>query len=170
MDEVPVLRRVHLPQAAETDARRQRSATSWLPVRQRLEQLLDDGSWEELSGEIEPLDVLGFADSKPYAERFADAQRKTGHREGAIYGTGTIGGRPVVLAAMNFAFIGGSMGSGVGEAVTRAAELALGSARRSSSSRPRGARMQEGRISLMQMAKTSQAIGRTRRGSSKSSC
>ena len=111
-----------------------------LPVRQRVEQLLDDGSWEELSGEIEPLDVLGFADSKPYAERFADAQRKTGFREGALYGTGAIGGRPVVLAAMNFAFIGGSMGSGVGEAVTRAAELASRRARRSCSSPPRAAR------------------------------
>jgi acyl-CoA carboxylase subunit beta len=132
-----------------------------LPVRQRLEQLLDEGSWEELSAEIEPLDVLGFADSKPYSQRFADAQRKTGFREGALYGTGTIGGRPVVLAAMNFAFIGGSMGSGVGEAVTRGAELAL------KTRTPfvlvatsGGARMQEGCISLMQMAKTSQAIGR----------
>ncbi len=132
-----------------------------LPVRQRLEQLLDADSWEELSGEIEPLDVLGFADSKPYAERFADAQRKTGFREGALYGTGTIGGQPVVLAAMNFAFIGGSMGSGVGEVVTRAAELSLET--RSPLvlvATSGGARMQEGCISLMQMAKTSQAIGR----------
>ena len=130
-------------------------------MRQRLEQLLDEDTWEELSGEIEPLDVLGFADSKPYAERFADAQRKTGFREGALYGTGTIGGQPVVLAAMNFAFIGGSMGSGVGEAVTRAAELALET--RSPLvlvATSGGARMQEGCISLMQMAKTSQAIGR----------
>jgi acetyl-CoA carboxylase carboxyl transferase subunit beta len=132
-----------------------------LPVRQRLEQLLDEGTFEELSGEIEPLDVLGFSDSKPYAQRVADAQQKTGHREGAIYGTGALGGQPIVVAAMNFAFIGGSMGSGVGEAVTRAAELAL------ESRTPLlliatsgGARMQEGCISLMQMAKTSQAIGR----------
>jgi acetyl-CoA carboxylase carboxyl transferase subunit beta len=132
-----------------------------LPVRQRLEQLLDEDTWEELSGEIEPLDVLGFADTKPYPQRFADAQRKTGDREGAIYGTGAIGGRPVVLAAMNFAFIGGSMGSGVGEVVTRGAELALES--RSPFilvATSGGARMQEGCISLMQMAKTSQAIGR----------
>jgi acetyl-CoA carboxylase carboxyl transferase subunit beta len=132
-----------------------------LPVRQRLEQLVDEDSFEELSGEIEPLDVLGFADSKPYAQRVAEAQQKTGYREGAIYGTGAIGGQPVVVAAMNFAFIGGSMGSGVGEAVTRAAELALES--RSPLvliATSGGARMQEGCISLMQMAKTSQAIGR----------
>jgi acyl-CoA carboxylase subunit beta len=132
-----------------------------LPVRQRLEQLLDEGTFEELSGEIEPLDALGFADSKPYVQRIADAQRKTGDREGAIYGTGALGGRPVVVAAMNFAFIGGSMGSGVGEAVTRAAELALES--RSPLvlvATSGGARMQEGCVSLMQMAKTSQAIGR----------
>ena len=69
--------------------------------------------------------MLGFADSKPYAERIAEAQRKTGSREGVVYGTATVDGQPLVVAAMDFAFIGGSMGSGVGEAITRAAELAL---------------------------------------------
>jgi acyl-CoA carboxylase subunit beta len=132
-----------------------------LPIRQRLMQLLDEGSLDDRSAEIEPLDVLGFADSKPYAERLADAQRKTGGQEGAIHGTATIGGHPVVLAAMDFAFIGGSMGSGVGEAITRAAEVAL--ATRTpllTIAASGGARMQEGCVSLMQLAKTSQAVAR----------
>src|SRR6185312_7439299 len=132
-----------------------------LGVRERLAQLLDEGSFDDLSAELSPLDPLNFADSKPYAARIADAQKKTGNPEGAVYGTATIGGRPLVLAAMDFAFIGGSMGSGVGEAITRAAELAL--ERREPLlviSASGGARMQEGCVSLMQLAKTSQAIGR----------
>jgi acetyl-CoA carboxylase carboxyl transferase alpha subunit/acetyl-CoA carboxylase carboxyl transferase beta subunit len=132
-----------------------------LPIRERLEQLLDEGSFVDLSAEIQPLDPLGFADSKPYSQRLEDAQRKTGSSEGALYGTATIAGRPLVLAAMDFAFIGGSMGSGVGEAITRAAELAL--ERREpllTISASGGARMQEGCVSLMQLAKTSQAVGR----------
>jgi acetyl-CoA carboxylase carboxyl transferase subunit beta len=132
-----------------------------LPVRERLAQLLDAGSFTEMSGDIEPVDALGFADSKPYPARLAEAQRKTGNREGALYGTGTVEGLPVVIAAMDFGFIGGSMGGGVGEAITRAAELALTTHTPlivvSSSG---GARMQEGCISLMQLAKTSQAVAR----------
>jgi acetyl-CoA carboxylase carboxyl transferase subunit beta len=132
-----------------------------LPVRERLAQLLDEGSFVDLSESLEPLDVIGFSDSKPYSQRIEEAQRKTGNREGALYGTGTIEGHPLVVAAMDFAFIGGSMGSGVGEAVTLAAERAL------ESRTPLlviaasgGARMQEGCVSLMQMAKTSQAVAR----------
>ena len=132
-----------------------------LPIRDRLKQLLDEGSFDDLSGDLEPVDVLGFVDSKPYPTRFAEAQRKTGHREGALWGTGRIDGLPVVVAGMDFGFIGGSMGGAVGEAITRAAELAL------SSQTPLlvisasgGARMQEGCVSLMQLAKTSQAIAR----------
>jgi acetyl-CoA carboxylase carboxyl transferase subunit beta len=132
-----------------------------LPVATRLELLLDADSFEDLSGDLEPLDVLGFVDSKPYAQRIEEAQRKTGKREGVVFGTGTVDGHPLVVAAMNFAFIGGSMGSGVGEAITRAAELAL------ERNQPLlvictsgGARMQEGCVSLMQMAKTSQAFAR----------
>jgi acyl-CoA carboxylase subunit beta len=132
-----------------------------LPVQERLAQLLDQGSFENLSGDIEPVDPLSFTDSKPYEQRLADAQRKTGNKEGALYGTATIGGEPLVITIMDFAFIGGSMGGGVGEAITRAAELAL--ERRlalvaiASSG---GARMQEGCVSLMQLAKTSQAVAR----------
>lgn len=132
-----------------------------LPVRERLGQLLDEGSFEDLSGNIEPVDPLSFADSKPYQQRLADAQKKTGNREGARYGTATIGEQPLVVAIMDFAFIGGSMGGGVGEAITRAAELALEKRLPllviASSG---GARMQEGCVSLMQLAKTSQAVGR----------
>jgi acetyl-CoA carboxylase carboxyl transferase subunit beta len=132
-----------------------------LPVRERLAQLLDEGSFEDLSGNIEPVDPLAFADSKPYSQRLADAQKKTGNREGALYGTAAIGEQPLVVAIMDFAFIGGSMGGGVGEAITRAAELALEKRLPllviASSG---GARMQEGCVSLMQLAKTSQAVGR----------
>jgi acetyl-CoA carboxylase carboxyl transferase subunit beta len=132
-----------------------------LGVRERLGQLLDEGSFADLSDDLEPLDVIGFADTKPYAQRLADAQSKSGNREVVVFGTGAIDGRPLVVAAMDFAFIGGSVGSAGGEAVTRAAELAL------ERSLPLlviaasgGQRMQEGCVSLMQMAKTSQAVAR----------
>jgi acetyl-CoA carboxylase carboxyl transferase subunit beta len=132
-----------------------------LRPRERLEQLLDAGSFEERGGDLEPLDALSFVDSKPYADRIKAAQRKTGLKSGALYGTGTIDGLPIVLAAIDFGFIGGSMSGAVGEAITRAAELALESRTPllviSASG---GARMQEGCVSLMQMAKTSQAVAR----------
>src|SRR5207247_10151299 len=95
-----------------------------LPVQERLAQLLDEGSFNDLSNEISPVDPLGFADSKPYSARLEEAQRKTGRSEGALYGTATIGGQPLVIAAMDFAFIGGSMGSGAGAPTARAAVLA----------------------------------------------
>jgi acetyl-CoA carboxylase carboxyl transferase subunit beta len=132
-----------------------------LRLRERLSQLLDADSIEELSDDLEPLDALSFVDSKPYPDRIADAQRKTGMKAGAVYGTATIDGLPVVFAAVDFAFIGGSMSGAVGEAITRAAELAL--ERRTPLlviSASGGARMQEGCVSLMQMAKTSQAVAR----------
>src|SRR5947209_9334229 len=132
-----------------------------LKLRDRLGQLFDPGSIEELGADLEPVDALSFSDSKPYGDRIRDAQRKTGMKAGAVYGTGTIDGLPVAFAAVDFAFIGGSMSGAVGEAITRAAELAL--ERRSPLlviSASGGARMQEGCISLMQMAKTSQAVAR----------
>jgi acyl-CoA carboxylase subunit beta len=132
-----------------------------IPVPTRLAQLFDEGSYEELSGDLEPLDVLGFADSKPYAQRITEAQAKTGANEGISYGTAAIDEHPLVVAIMNFAFVGGSMGSAVGEGITRAAELAL--ERRIPLlivCASGGARMQEGCISLMQMAKTSAALAR----------
>jgi acyl-CoA carboxylase subunit beta len=132
-----------------------------LRIRERLGQLLDEGSYEELSGDLEPLDALSFVDSKPYTERIAQAQAKSGAKSGALYGRGTIEGRPLIVAGIDFGFIGGSMGGAVGESITRAAELALETRTPllviSASG---GARMQEGCVSLMQMAKTSQAVGR----------
>jgi acyl-CoA carboxylase subunit beta len=132
-----------------------------LRIRERLGQLLDEGSYEELSGDLEPLDALSFADSKPYPARIAAAQKVAGAKSGALYGTGTIDGNPLIVAGIDFGFIGGSMGGAVGESITRAAELAL--ERRTPLlviAASGGARMQEGCVSLMQMAKTSQAIGR----------
>ena len=132
-----------------------------LPLRDRVEMLMDDDSFEEMSGDLEPLDALSFADSKPYPERISAAQKRSGAKSGGLFGTGTIGGRPLVVAGIDFEFIGGSMGGAVGESITRGAELAL--ERRIPLlvvSASGGARMQEGCVSLMQMAKTSQAIGR----------
>ncbi len=124
----------------------------------------DPGSFRELDPSMAPADPLGFADSKPYPQRVADLQRKLGRTEAARYGTATIHGHPAVLCLLDFAFQGGSMGSVVGEKVTRAAE-------RAAASRvplivfatSGGARMQEGIFSLMQMAKTAAAIQRLRR-------
>jgi acetyl-CoA carboxylase carboxyl transferase subunit beta len=132
-----------------------------LSLMERLTQLLDADSFVELGGELEPLDALSFADSKPYPDRIREAQRKTGMRSGALYGEGTIDGLPVIVAAIDFAFIGGSMSGAVGEAITRAAERAL--EKRTpllTISASGGARMQEGCVSLMQMVKTSQAVAR----------
>jgi acyl-CoA carboxylase subunit beta len=132
-----------------------------LRLRDRIAQLVDEGSFEELSGDLEPIDALSFVDSKPYTERIEAAQRKSAAKSGALYGTATVDGRPLVIAGIDFGFIGGSMGGAVGESITRAAELAL--ERRIPLlviSASGGARMQEGCVSLMQMAKTSQAIGR----------
>ncbi|MBA2630589.1 MAG: acetyl-CoA carboxylase carboxyltransferase subunit alpha [Thermoleophilaceae bacterium] len=132
-----------------------------LRLRERLAQLLDEDGLVELGADLETSDPLSFADSKPYPERVEQAMRKTGSGSGAVYGTGTIDGNAVVVAAIDFDFIGGSMGGAVGEAITRAAELALETRTPllviSASG---GARMQEGCISLMQMVKTSQAMGR----------
>ena len=132
-----------------------------LRIRDRLAMLLDEGSYEELSADLEPQDTLSFVDSKPYTERIAAAQKKAGAKSGALYGRGTIDGHRLIVSGIDFDFIGGSMSGAVGESITRAAELALDERTPllviSASG---GARMQEGCVSLMQMAKTSQAIGR----------
>jgi acetyl-CoA carboxylase carboxyl transferase beta subunit/acetyl-CoA carboxylase carboxyl transferase alpha subunit len=130
-------------------------------IRERLGQLLDADSFEELGADLEPQDALSFRDTKAYTDRIRDAQRKTGMKSGALYGNGTVDGQPIVVAAIDFGFVGGSMSGAVGEAITRAAEHALGTRTPllviSASG---GARMQEGCVSLMQMAKTSQAVAR----------
>jgi acetyl-CoA carboxylase carboxyl transferase subunit beta len=142
-----------------------------LSATDRLTQLLDDGVLHELGQDVEPFDALSFVDSKSYADRLEQAQRKTGRRDAASYGRGTIGGLPVVVAAMDFAFMGGSMGGAVGEIITRSAEEAL------QTGTPLviitasgGARMQEGCVSLMQLAKTSQALGRLKEAGVLSIC
>jgi acyl-CoA carboxylase subunit beta len=137
---------------------------SWhgpLSAQERLAQLLDEGSVQALDVTAQSHDRLGFADVMPYAQRLADAQRRYGLSEAVICCRGTIGGRPVVVAVMDFRFLGGSLGSAVGDLITQTAEIAL-SERVSLLlvTASGGARMQEGVLSLMQMAKTSQAIGR----------
>ncbi|WP_226360456.1 acetyl-CoA carboxylase, carboxyltransferase subunit beta [Pseudonocardia sp. ICBG1142] len=132
-----------------------------LTAPERLAGLLDEGSVRLLPIEHVDGDPLGFVDSRPYPDRLRDARRRTGLQEAVLCARGRIDGHPVVVAAMDFGFLGGSLGAAVGEAITRACEVAeaehtpllLVSA-------SGGARMQEGVVALMQMAKTSQALRR----------
>ncbi len=132
-----------------------------LRVDARLALLLDRDSFAERDAGLESVDALGFVDQKPYPERLEAARIATGMRDAAVWGTGSIGGVRVVLCVMDFAFMGGSMGAVVGEKVTRAAEAALEERLPliviSASG---GARMQEGTLALMQLAKTCAALGR----------
>ncbi|MBM3268159.1 MAG: acetyl-CoA carboxylase carboxyltransferase subunit beta [Candidatus Sericytochromatia bacterium] len=132
-----------------------------VPARARIEQLTDEGSFEERFQEIRSADPLGFTDTKPYAARIKESYARLGAGDGVITGQARIDGHPVQLAVMDFAFMGGSMGSVVGEKITRSIEAAM------EAHRPLlvvtasgGARMQEGTLSLMQMAKTAAALGR----------
>ncbi|MBX6766252.1 MAG: acetyl-CoA carboxylase, carboxyltransferase subunit beta, partial [Actinomadura rubrobrunea] len=130
-----------------------------LRAAERIDHLLDPGSFTAASDRIRSADPLGFRDRLPYPERLAAAMESTGLDDAVVRGRGTVQGTEVVVAVMDFAFMGGSMGSAVGEAVTRAAEEAL--ATRTPLllvTASGGARMQEGCLSLMQMAKTAQAI------------
>ena len=128
---------------------------------ERLTMLLDDGAWTEHDAQLRSLDPLGFTDTKPYRDRLASTRQKTGAGDAVIVASGRIDGIPVVVAAMEYSFIGGSMGVVVGEKITRGAERALAERRPfivvSCSG---GARMMEGALSLMQMAKISAALGR----------
>ena len=129
----------------------------------RIELLLDPGTWHELDAGLQSVDALGFVDQKPYPERLAAAQAATGMRDAAVWGTGSIGGAAIAICVMDFGFMGGSMGAVVGEKVTRAAEHAL--AERVPLvvvSASGGARMQEGTLALMQLAKTLAALERLR--------
>ena len=136
-----------------------------LSAQTRLEQLLDEGTWQERDAGLQSVDPLGFVDLKPYPDRVAAAQLATGLRDAAVWGTGAIDRRPVAICVMDFGFMGGSMGSVVGEKVTRAAEAAL--AERLPLivvSASGGARMQEGTLALMQLAKTVAALERLKAG------
>jgi acetyl-CoA carboxylase carboxyl transferase subunit beta len=131
-------------------------------ARARIGQLLDEGSFEEWDAEIKPVDTLGFVDRIPYSQRIVEEQTKTGMNDAAVTGTGFIRGRGVVLGITDFTFMAGSMGSVVGEKLARAAERAteLKQPLIFVSGSGGGARMQEGILSLMQMAKVSAALAR----------
>ena len=132
-----------------------------IDARTRLAQLLDDNQYETFDGNISSTDPLKFVDLKPYSSRLKQAQKDTGLKDAIINAQGKLLGKPVVVSVMEYAFIGGSMGAVVGEAITRAVE-------RSADSRvpliivsaSGGARMMEGVISLMQLAKVSAALAR----------
>ena len=132
-------------------------------ARRRLLALLDEGSAQEVFANLEPTDPLKFRDSKKYKDRIIAAQKQTGEKDALVAMRGSLKGNPLAACAFDFAYMGGSMGSVVGEKFTRSAELAL--AERMPLvcfSATGGARMQEGLFSLMQMAKTSAAIARLR--------
>jgi len=132
-----------------------------IDARTRLALLLDENQYEALDGNLSSTDPLKFVDLKPYSSRLRQAQHDTGLQDAVINAQGKLLGRPVVASVMEYAFIGGSMGAVVGEMITRAVERALDSKTPliivSASG---GARMMEGVVSLMQLAKISAALAR----------
>jgi acetyl-CoA carboxylase carboxyl transferase subunit beta len=132
-----------------------------ISAKERLKLLIDDGSFTEMDAGLSTSDPLRFKDKIPYAERIADNRQRSGMEEAALSGEATIEGHPAIVVIMDFSFMGGSMGSVVGEKVVRAAETAL--ERKCplvTVASSGGARMQEGIFSLMQMARVSAAIGK----------
>jgi len=129
-------------------------------AKQRLELLLD-GNWTEHDAGMVSTDPLKFVDTKPYAKRIKDAQKKLGMNDAIVTAEGQLNGKPVICCTMEFGFIGGSMGAVVGEKVTRAIEMSIDTRQPliivSCSG---GARMMEGTVSLMQLAKVSAALAR----------
>ena len=132
-----------------------------IDARTRLAQLIDDNQYQTFDGDIASTDPLRFVDLKPYSSRLKAAQKETGLKDAIINAQGKLLGHPVIVSAMEYSFIGGSMGAVVGEAITRAIERA-GSTRTPIIivSASGGARMMEGLISLMQLAKISAALAR----------
>jgi acetyl-CoA carboxylase carboxyl transferase subunit beta len=129
----------------------------------RLDMLLDPGTFRERDAGLQSVDPLGFVDQKPYPERVATAQAQTGLRDAAVRGSGAIEGQAVSICVMDFGFMGGSMGAVVGEKVARAAEDALvDRVPLIVVSASGGARMQEGTLALMQLAKTVAVLERVR--------
>ena len=134
----------------------------YVPARQRIAQVLDEGTFEEWDADLDPADPLDFVDKIPYRQRLQEEQERTGLRDAAVVGSGMIRGRRLAFGVTDSAFIMGSMGSVVGEKLTRTVERATqqelpliiisGSGG--------GARMHEGMLSLMQMAKVSAALAR----------
>lgn len=134
-----------------------------ISARERLGFIVDEGSFIEMDADLASDDPLGFRDKVPYKDRLLENKKKSGLADAALSGEATLNGVPVIIVVMDFAFIGGSMGSVVGEKIVRAAEAAVDTKRPlitfASSG---GARMQEGIFSLMQMARVSAAVGRLR--------
>jgi acetyl-CoA carboxylase carboxyl transferase subunit beta len=132
-----------------------------IDARTRLAQLIDDNKYEVLDSNLASTDPLKFVDLKPYSSRLKQAQKDTGLKDAVINAQGKLQGKPVIASVMEYAFIGGSMGAVVGEAIARAIERACDSRTPliivSASG---GARMMEGVISLMQLAKISAALAR----------
>jgi acetyl-CoA carboxylase carboxyl transferase subunit beta len=137
--------------------------SSHMPVnaRTRLEQFLDPGENREIAGRLEPADPLKFRDSKKYRDRILLAQKKTSEKDALVALAGKLSGQDIVACAFEFAYMGGSMGSVVGEKFARAGQECLRTrAPLVCFAATGGARMQEGLLSLMQMAKTSAVLGR----------
>lgn len=131
---------------------------SW---QERLDVLIDEGTFEQFDVSLTSTDPLSFVANKSYMETLSGAREKTGLKEAAVTGLGRLDGRSIILAIVDFRFVGGSMGSVVGEKITRAVERATAEkVPLLTVSASGGARMQEGMLSLMQMAKTSAALGR----------
>jgi acetyl-CoA carboxylase carboxyl transferase subunit beta len=162
---------VECPYCGEINYRREVERLLWtcpqctyhhpIPVDLRIQWIVDKGSFEEISQGVHSLDPLGFKDERRYIDRLREANQKSTYGEAVVCGRASLLGRPVFLAVQDFHFMGGSMGSAVGEKIVRAAEEAL------EAGTPLvvfaasgGARMQEGLISLMQMAKTTVAFAR----------
>ena len=132
-----------------------------IDARERLLKLLDEGSSQEIAADLEPKDILKFKDLKKYKDRISAAQKETGEKDALITMTGTLYNMPIVVAASNFAFMGGSMGSVVGAKFVKAAEKAIEmNCPFVCFSASGGARMQEALFSLMQMAKTSAILAK----------
>jgi acetyl-CoA carboxylase carboxyl transferase subunit beta len=126
-----------------------------MPAPARIAWLADEGSFDEEAADVRSDDPLGFFDLRPYTERIAEAELNTGLAEAMVIGSATLDGLPLELAVMDFAFLGGSMGSAVGEKFVRACESAIGrGCPLLTVSASGGARMQEGILSLMQLPKT----------------
>ncbi len=132
-----------------------------LPVEKYIDLLFDAGTFEEMDAHLRSADPLGFEDLKRYSDRIVAAEQKVGRNDAVVSGVATLDGHPVAAALMDFRFIGGSMGSVVGEKIARAGRRALEDRRALLVlSQSGGARMMEGIYSLMQMAKTSAVLAR----------
>ena len=134
-----------------------------MPVAERIKMLFDNGIFERIETPAGLEDPLGFKDNKKYTDRLRDSRAKTGEQDAIFVASGTIKGNPAVVAAFNFSFMGGSMGTAVGEGIVTGAELAVkNNAAFITIPASGGARMQEGIMSLMQMARTTVAINKVK--------